>query len=201
MAAIANGTISNILNATLPTGASAGQPGTWTALAASQMKIRLNSTASSASAAGTEITGTGYTAGGSAVTQSSAASASGSNVTLPAMSAGLTWTNSSGSSWSIVSLDITDGSATRAWFGNFTGQPITVSNGGTFQINQNGITVALSLFESTPPSSTVKVCPEEPSQSSRPARMQRSQACTWPGKLSKRSRNPSAHRLRQSVPR
>ncbi len=146
MAAIANATISNILNSTLPTGATAGNPGTWSALNASQMKVRLNSTASTASAAGTELSGSGYTTGGSAITQSSTASSSGSSVTLPAMAAGLSWTNASGGNWSIVSLDITDGAGTpvRAWFGNFNGQPITVANGNTFQIAQNAVTVQLS---------------------------------------------------------
>jgi hypothetical protein len=145
VSAIAQGTVSNILNATLPThGSSAGFPSAWTALSAAQMKVRLNSAASTAAAAGTELTGTGYTAGGSAVTTSSTASSSGSNVTLPAMAAGLSWTNGSGGAWSIVSLDITDGAATRAWFGNFNGQPISVANGNTFAIAQNAITVSLT---------------------------------------------------------
>lgn len=143
MGAIANATISNILNSTLPTNATAGEPGTWTALAASQMKVRLNSSASSGSAAGTEITGSTYTAGGSPITQSSTASSGGGQVNLPAMSAGLSWLNSSGSSWSIVSLDITDGSGTRAWYGDFNGQPVVVANNNTFQIAQNAIQVSL----------------------------------------------------------
>ena len=145
MAAIAQGTVSNILNATLPThGTSAGFPSAFTALSAAQMKVRLNSTASTVAAAGTELTGAGYTAGGSAITTSSTASSAGSNVTLPAMTAGLSWTNGSGGNWSIVSLDLTDGSGTRAWFGNFNGQPITVANGNTFQIAQAAITVQLT---------------------------------------------------------
>jgi len=110
------------------------------------MKVRLNSTASTASAYGTELSGTGYTAGGSSITTSSTASSSGSSVTLPAMAAGLSWTNGSGSSWSIVSLDLTDNAGTpvRSWFGNFNGQPISVANGNTFQVAQNAITVSLT---------------------------------------------------------
>lgn len=146
MGAIANATISNVLNATLPTGASAGQPGTWTALNAGQMLFRLNSTASTASAYGTQLTGTGYTAGGSSITTSSTASSSGSAVTLPAMAAGLSWANGSGSSWSIVSLDITDNAGTpvRAWYGSFTGQPVSVANGNTFAVAQNACSVSLT---------------------------------------------------------
>jgi len=145
MGAIAQGMVSNILNATLPTHASsAGFPSAFTALAASQMKLRLSSAASTAAAAGTELSGTGYTAGGSAITTSSAPSSAGGSVTLPAMSAGLSWTNGSGGSWSIVSMDLTDGSATRAWFAPFNGQPITVANGNTFQVAQNAVTISLS---------------------------------------------------------
>ncbi len=146
MGAIANATISNVLNSTLPTGASAGQPGTWTALNAGQMKVRLNSTASTASAYGTELTGTGYTAGGSSITTSSTASSAGSAVTLPAMSAGLTWANGSGGAWSVVSLDITDNAGTpvRAWFGNLTGQPVSIANGNSLQFAQSSVSASLT---------------------------------------------------------
>jgi hypothetical protein len=143
MAAISNAQISNILNSTSPTG-TGGIPGTWTAISASAMKVRLNSTASTASAAGTEITGTGYTAGGTALGTASTASSSGSSVTLPAGSA-LSWTNGSGGNWSIVSFDLTDNAGTgRVWFGNFTGQPIVVAATQTFQINIGGITLSLT---------------------------------------------------------
>lgn len=142
MAAIENAMISNILNATTPTGAS-GAPGTFTAVGGTAMKVRLNSTASTASAAGTELTGTGYTAGGQAVPAASAASSGGSAVTLPATSA-LSWTNSSGGAWSIVSMDLTSSAGTRTWFGNFNGQPISVANGNTFQIAVAAVSIALT---------------------------------------------------------
>jgi len=130
MAAIDQTMVSNILNATTPTGA-AGIPGAFTVLAASAMKLRLNSTASSASAAGTEIVnGTGYSAGGFTSLGQSAASASGSAVGVPLTTQSATAT----STWSIVSLDLTSSAAVRAWFGNFTGQPIAVAIGNTFQI-------------------------------------------------------------------
>lgn len=130
MAAIDQTMVSNILNATTPTGA-AGIPGAFTALAASAMKLRLNSTASTASAAGTEIVnGTGYSAGGFTSLGQSAASASGSAVGVPLTTQSATAT----STWSIVSLDLTSSAAVRAWFGNFTGQPIAVAIGNTFQV-------------------------------------------------------------------
>lgn len=142
MAAIDQTMVSNILNATTPTGAS-GAPGSFTAVGGTAMKVRLNSTASTASAAGTELTGTGYTAGGAVVPAASSASSAGSSVTLPASSA-LSWTNGSGGSWSIVSMDLTSSAGTRTWFGNFNGQPISVANGNTFQIAVAGVTISLS---------------------------------------------------------
>jgi hypothetical protein len=130
MAAIDQTMVSNILNATLPTGA-AGIPGAFTVLAASAMKLRLNSTASTAAAAGTEIVnGTGYSAGGFTSLGASTASSSGSAVGVPLTTQSATAT----STWSIVSLDLTSSAAVRAWFGNFTGQPIAVAIGNTFQI-------------------------------------------------------------------
>lgn len=142
MAAIDNTMISNILNATTPTGAS-GAPGTFSGVGGTAMKVRLNSAASTASAAGTELTGTGYTAGGTVVPAASTASSAGSAVTLPATSA-LSWTNGSGGAWSIVSMDLTSSAGTRTWFGNFTGQPIAVANGNTFQIAVAAVSISLT---------------------------------------------------------
>ena len=142
MAGIDQTMVSNILNATTPTGAS-GAPGSFSALGGTAMKVRINSTASTASAAGTELTGTGYTAGGTAVPAASTASSAGSSVTLPATSA-LSWTNGSGGAWSIVSMDLTSSAGTRAWFGNFNGQPISIANGNTFQVAVGGIAISLS---------------------------------------------------------
>lgn len=143
MAAIDQTMVSNILNATTPTGAS-GAPGSFSAVGGTAMKVRLNSTASTAAAAGTELAnGGGYTTGGQAVPAASAASAAGSAVTLPASSA-LSWTNSSGGAWSIVSMDLTSSAGTRTWFGNFNGQPISVAAGNTFQIAVGAVSISLS---------------------------------------------------------
>lgn len=142
MAAIDQTMVSNILNATTPTGAS-GAPGSFSAVGGTAMKVRLNSTASSASAAGTELTGTGYTAGGQAVPAASTASSGGSSVTLPASSP-LSWTNGSGGAWSIASMDLTSSAGTRTWYGSFNGQPISVANGNVFQIAVGGVTISLS---------------------------------------------------------
>ena len=106
-------------------------------------RIRLDSGTSTASAAGTEITGTGYTAGGQTSTApfaSTATLASPSVVTIP-NTAVLTWTNGSGSAWSIQSLDLQDGAGTpvRTMFGNWNGAPVSVANGNTFQVALNAI--------------------------------------------------------------
>jgi hypothetical protein len=130
---------SAMLNANLPVG-TAGVPGTQlAALNAGAMKLKLTSTASSGSASGTELTGTGYTAGGTAFSTQSTASSSGSNVTMPGASGTISWTNGSGGSWSIVSLEITDAAPIRVWYGNWNGQPISVANGNTFQVASNAI--------------------------------------------------------------
>jgi hypothetical protein len=142
MAGMSNTLIDKVLNATTPTGA-AGIPGTWTALSASAMKLKLTSSASSASASGTEITGgSGYTTGGQAFANAIAASSAGSGVTMPITTA-LSWTNA-GSTWSIVSFELTDNAGVRTWFGNFTGQPISVASGNTFQIAVAGISINAS---------------------------------------------------------
>ena len=101
MAAIDNALITILLNGLTPTGA-AGIPGTaiGTPVGTSAMKIRLNSTASSASAAGTEIAnGTGYAAGGWTSLGQSTASSGGSAVGVPLTTQSATAT----SAWSIVS--------------------------------------------------------------------------------------------------
>ena len=137
MAAIDQAMVSKMLNST--TSATA-----FTTLTAG-FKVRLNSGTSTPSAAGTELpNGGGYTTGGQTSTAPFATtSAAGSNVTIP-HTAILTWTNSSGSAWTINSIDLTDGAGVRTWFGNVNGAPITVANGNTFQFAVDSITIALT---------------------------------------------------------
>jgi hypothetical protein len=121
-----------MLNANLPVGA-AGVPGTQlTALNAGAMKLKLTSTASTGSASGTEITGTGYTAGGTAFSGTPTTSVTGLDVLIPFNV--ISWTNGSGGNWSIVSLEIVDGAPIRVWYGNWNGQPVVVANGNTFSV-------------------------------------------------------------------
>jgi hypothetical protein len=136
----ANGLISNILNATLPT-AAGGKPAAFTNYAtASAMTMRLNSTLSTASAAGTELpNGSGYVTNGTAL-GASTASSGGSAVTLPA--ALTSWTNGSGGAWTIESTDILDSSQTRGWWGPWNGQPISIAIGNTFSVAANAVSAS-----------------------------------------------------------
>ena len=138
MAAIDQAMVSIILNGLMPTG-TAGIPGTaiGTPVGTSAMRIRLNSTASSASAAGTEIPTqtSGYTNGtGWSSLGASTASSSGSAVGVPLTTQSLVSVGGVVASPGIVSLDITGSAGQRSFFGNFNGQPIAVASGNTFQV-------------------------------------------------------------------
>jgi len=138
MAAIDQALVSILLNGLMPTGA-AGIPGTaiGTPVGTAAMRIRINSTASTAAAAGTEIPTqtSGYTngTGWSSLGQSSV-SASGSAVGVPLTTQSLVSVGGVVASPGIVSLDITGSAGQRSFFGNFNGQPIAVASGNTFQV-------------------------------------------------------------------
>jgi hypothetical protein len=134
--AIDQAMVSKLLNATTSATAFA----TLTA----PFKVRLDSGTDTAAAAGTEITGGGYVAGGQTSTAPFASTSSaGSNVTIP-HTAILTWTNASGGAWSVQSLSLVSADPTRTWFGNFTGAPVAVANGNTFQIAVDAIVISLT---------------------------------------------------------
>src|SRR6185503_7760775 len=132
MAAIDQALVSILLNGLTPTGA-AGIPGTaiGTPVGTTAMKLRLNSTLSTAAAAGTEIVnGTGYAAGGWTSLGQSTASASGSAVGVPFTTQSATAT----SAWAIASFDLTGNGAQRGFWGPFNAQPVNVGIGNTFQV-------------------------------------------------------------------
>src|SRR6478752_6501628 len=108
MAAIDQALVTILLNGLTPTGA-AGIPGTaiGTPVGTSAMRIRLNSTLSTAAAAGTEISTqtSGYTAGtGWNALGQSAVSSAGSAVGVPLTTQSFV---SNGSPTNVVSLDLT----------------------------------------------------------------------------------------------
>jgi hypothetical protein len=108
-------------------------------------KVRLTTTVPTATTAGTELTGTGYTATGTSLAGNTFTAASAGATTGPGTTA-LSWTNGSGGAWSIVGVEIWDSAGTplRWWYGSFTGQPISVANGNTFQIAVGALSVSLT---------------------------------------------------------
>lgn len=137
MAAIVQAQANLILNLTLGTSA----PTMFTTPA----KVRLTTTAPTGTAAGTELTGSGYVTGGTSLSGNTFSAASAGSATGPGTTA-LSWTNASGGTWSIVGVEIWDSAGTplRWWYGSFTGQPISVANGNTFQIAIAALTATLS---------------------------------------------------------
>ena len=134
MAAIVQAQANQILTATLAIG------GSNTIGATSPLKLKLTTTAPSNVTAGTELSATGYTAGGTAITF---ATASGGSTSGPTGSA-ISWTNSGGTAWTgIVGLEIWDtaGTPIRWWFGTWSGQPIVIAAGNTFSVRTSAITV------------------------------------------------------------
>lgn len=102
-------------------------------------RIRLGTNVPTATSDMTELTGgSGYTTGGSVITWNAVSAAATSN------SGTVSWTNT-GSGWSIAGLEIWDtaGTPLRHLFGTWTGQPISVPTGDTFQVSVAGITVSL----------------------------------------------------------
>ena len=125
-----------ILNATLAVG------GTNTVGATTSMKLRLTSTAPTGSSSGTELSATGYTAGGTACAFASASAGATAGPTGSAIS----WTNSGGSSWTgIVGLTLWDTAGTPVWwyYGTWSGQPIVIAAGNSFQVAVSACSVSL----------------------------------------------------------
>ena len=100
--------------------------------------LRLGVTAPNAVTNMTELSSSGYTPGGQAITWNTVLAAATSN------SGAVSWTNGSGGSWSLVGLEVWDTTPARHLYGTWTGQPVNVSAGNTFQVAAAGIAVALS---------------------------------------------------------
>jgi hypothetical protein len=101
-------------------------------------KIKLGTSTPTATSDMTELAGgSGYTTGGSSITWNAVSAAATSNSSSPS------WTNS-GSAWSLVGLEIWDTSGNRHLWGTWTGQPVSVSTGNTFQVATAGIAVSLT---------------------------------------------------------
>lgn len=101
------------------------------------IKCRLGTNAPTASVDMTELSGTGYTTGGTVMTFAVASGQASSNTSTAS------WTNGSGSTWTINGIELWDqaGSPVRWLFGSWTGAPISVANGNSFSVAAAGVSV------------------------------------------------------------
>jgi hypothetical protein len=93
------------------------------------LKLRITMSAPTATVAGAEISGTGYTAGGSTITFGApAGTATGA---LMLNSASLTWTNGGVAAWNVVGCEIYDSAGTprRLAYGLIDDQPLVIGPG------------------------------------------------------------------------
>lgn len=105
---------------------------------AATVNTLLGTSAPTATSNMTQLTGTGYTTGGTVMTFNAASAAATSN------SSTATWTNGSGGTWSIVGVEVWNNALTvRYLFGSWTGQPISVFNGNAFAVAAAGVAVSL----------------------------------------------------------
>lgn len=118
----------NTLDALLGTAAFTSVPG---------VHVRLMTANGSATANGTELSSTGYTAGGSAVTFGAAATGTASS------NATVTWTNGSAGSWSLTGVEIwtTDATPKRIAWGALSTNPTTVPAAAQFQITSGNLSL------------------------------------------------------------
>ena len=109
--------------------------------AATTVKTLLGTSAPTATANMTELSGTGYTTGGTVMTFNAASAAATAN------SSSATWTNGSGGTWSLIGVEIwgNEGTPLRHLWGTWTGQPISVANTNSFQIASAGLAISLVL--------------------------------------------------------
>lgn len=98
------------------------------------LKLRLMISAPTASATGTQLTGSGYTAGGQTITFATPTPTTSGGLMLSNIA--LTWTNGGGAPWIIVGGELWDSSATpvRKAFGLWDSQPIQVNPGAPFSL-------------------------------------------------------------------
>ena len=111
---------------------------TYTTVTATHLRLGTGA-APTATANMTELTGTGYTAGGSVISWNAVSGQTTTN------SGAVSWTNGSGSTWAITDLEIWDtaGTPLRKFWGQWTSQPISVTNGNTFLVAAAAVSASL----------------------------------------------------------
>ena len=98
--------------------------------------------APTATVVGTQLSGSGYASGGSAVTWASATgTATGGIITNTNT---LSWTNNGSSTWNIVGLELWDngGTGTRKCYGIWDGQPYQIGVGSQFVVAPSALGLA-----------------------------------------------------------
>lgn len=108
------------------------------AQATTGIKTRLDSTVPTTTSPGTQLTGTGYS--DTVTTWNPASAGASSNITA------LSWTNGSGSSWSVAGVELLDeaGTPLHWWEGAVTGGTITVFNTNTIAFAAGSIVPSIS---------------------------------------------------------
>jgi hypothetical protein len=104
------------------------------------LKLRLTINAPTATVNGTQLSGTGYSAGGQALTWGSATGTSTGAVITNTNT--VTWTNGGGSNWNIVGLELWDGVPSRKAFGLWNGQPYVIGPGSEFVVVASALSLA-----------------------------------------------------------
>ncbi len=105
------------------------------------LKLRLMINAPTATVDGTQLSGSGYTAGGSAVDWgTSTGTSTGAIITNTNT---ISWTNGSASNtWTIVGAELWDYTPTRKCYGIWNGQPYVIGPGSTFQVASGGLSIS-----------------------------------------------------------
>lgn len=106
------------------------------------LKLRITMNAPTATVAGTEISGTGYTPGGSTITFSAPTGTPAGALMLSSNS--IAWTNGSSSAWNAVGAEIWDSTGTprRLWWGLLDDQPLTIGPGSPLSLAAAAVAVA-----------------------------------------------------------
>ena len=118
---------------------------TWTGTNAPvpPMFMHLTANAPTSTVAGTVIGGTGYSAASILFN----AAVSGATTGPTAAQGAISWTNGSGTTWTITGAEIWDsaGSPVRWWWGLWnSGVPVSVPSTAIFQVNVGGVSVGMS---------------------------------------------------------
>ncbi len=102
-------------------------------------KLRLTMNAPTATVAGTEISGAGYTAGGLTITWGAVTGTTTGAMVLN--SNAISWTNGASANWTITGAEIWDSSGTprRLSYGVWDDAPITIGPGSVFPLAIAGL--------------------------------------------------------------